>query len=137
MQHSLNSITASCLGVEFDLSVSTPTNAMYARAKGGQVRISDPYRAWKLQAGKEILAQRPKMAVRSLPPGLPYGILIRVAVTDPADIDGRLKTLIDLLHQMRMTPDDKLLFDQRIYRASKAVPGLMRVRIWTLDEVPA
>ena len=100
--------------------------------------ISNDYREWKDIAGHQILAQRAKAACKSLPLG-PYAVHVLVPVSDRGDIDNRNKALMDLLHQMGVTPDDALLYDQRTTRSGNVARGTVRVTAWSLsdDEVAA
>ena len=107
------------------IAVPTTTNKLHCIA-GGRARNSRQYQDWKELAGKEILAQRPRLQCRSLPVQ-PYDVQIRIAVSDRGDIDNRAKALLDLLHEMRLTPDDGLLYDLRITRSPEVPIGVVHV----------
>lgn len=111
----------------------TSTNDLYHRDRSGRVRQSKQYADWKDMAGRQILAQRPKLRCRSLPLA-PYAVEMLISVGDRGDIDNRAKALLDLLHQMQITPDDSLLWDFRVSRAGHVPDNSVQVLARSLTE---
>lgn len=110
----------------------TSTNNLYRRRRAGMSK-SQTYLAWVDAAGKEIIAQRPHLPHKSLPAGA-FTAHLLVSRDDPGDIDNRLKSLLDLLHRMQVTPDDRHLWDARVTRSAAIKPGRCNV---LLSSVPS
>ena len=89
------------------------------------------YIAWQNAAGAEILAARPRLPVRELPAGW-YCARILVAASAPPDVDNIVKVTVDLLHWMRMTPDDQWLWRQSSTRSRRIEPGRCEVTVWSV-----
>lgn len=117
------------------LIITTPTSAndLYHRGRDGRVRRSREYASWKQTAGQQILSQRPKLRCRSLPFG-PYAVQVLIGVSDRGDIDNRAKALLDLMHEMQITPDDSLLWDFRVTRAGHVPPNAVQVLVRSLTD---
>jgi len=116
----------------FNLPIPTSTNDLHTHGKRGIFR-SKEYRAWAKQAGQELMVQRSRQRMRGLPPG-PYGVTIWVPFDDAGDIDNRVKALMDLLHSMSVTSDDRLLHDQRVLRSHLTPQGTCQVEVFTMAE---
>lgn len=89
------------------------------------------YRRWMNDAGSEIIAARPRLPIRELPPGW-YCARMLWAASAPADVDNPVKVLLDLLHWMRITPDDRWCWGESAYRSRRIEPGRCEVTVWSL-----
>jgi Holliday junction resolvase RusA-like endonuclease len=128
--------------IDLVLPIPTSTNALH-RVGAGRVSAktgikakaslyrSEDYAKWRTAAGGEILLQRPKLPVRSLPNG-PYGLELHVPLDDAGDTDNRSKAVSDLLVDMAMTPDDKQMHDCYVSRRENVPAGRIHVRAFAL-----
>lgn len=119
--------------IDIDLPVSTSTNRMKALGKAGQFFRSRDYRAWRNAAGMQIIQDRAFWVKKSLPPDHPYTATIRISTDDQADVDNRIKALLDLLVEMQVTPDDRYLHHVSCGRSDDVPQGRILV---TLRSVP-
>ncbi|WP_158873971.1 RusA family crossover junction endodeoxyribonuclease [Antarcticirhabdus aurantiaca] len=87
--------------IPFPISV----NAMYARMAGG-IRKSKRYKAWKKEAGLEMMIQRPR------PTSGPVTIVLELTAPDDRrrDADNLAKSVLDLLVTQRVIADDNQQF---------------------------
>jgi crossover junction endodeoxyribonuclease RusA len=86
---------------EIRLTIPTPpsVNALYGRRKGGGVYLKPKYRAWKTEAGWQIMAQDWVGIVG------PYTLMLAVPMI--GDADNRIKAASDLLVSLGVTDDDR------------------------------
>ena len=88
--------------IELALPAPPSANGLFAnRAVGGRIK-TEGYKAWIAEAGWRLQQQRPGRIAGA------YEIEIRVARTEGADIDNRVKALSDLLVKHRVVEDDSL-----------------------------
>lgn len=90
------------------------------------------YVAWQNAAGAEIMAARPNLPVRELGPGW-YCIRMLWPADAPSDTDNPVKPLVDLLHWMRVTPDDRWLWRESASRSRRIEPGRCKVTVWSVQ----
>lgn len=118
--------------IELDLPSPPTINHAYGRgAEGGKLYRASHYKAWIKTAGLEIMVQRPKMEVKGIGSGR-YGIRIRWPEGDEADIDNRIKALLDFLVLMRVTPDDRFARHLSVGYSPDAQAGRCLVRVWPM-----
>jgi hypothetical protein len=98
----------------------------------GIITSSPAYRAWQKAAGEELLVQRARWAVKALPFNQRFVCRIRLPMDMPGDIDNRAKAIIDLLVQMRITPDDKMLYQLQVGRSDQVAPDKCLVTVRSL-----
>lgn len=136
LQAAMDEIEPPPLFATIGLVVTSPqsTNKLHQETANGGRQITGKYLSWRKTAGLEIIAQRPAWKFRHLPFG-PYTLDVMVPRSDPADVDNRLKSLIDLLARMKITPDDKLLDRLSIERSDHVEPGKCAVSIKSLVAV--
>lgn len=118
-----------------DLTLPAPPSVNNARGtdpRTGGVYLKKHYQAWIRAAGTSILAARPKLASKGLGP-THYGVRVRWAEGDAADIDNRIKALLDLLHQMGVTPDDRYARHLSVGYSPAVPAGYCQVRVWEIQ----
>lgn len=116
--------------ITLDLPLPPVVNHMYGRNRDGVFTRSHVKR-WKKQAGTEILIQITTASVKSLGCGR-YGVRIRWPEDDPADVDGRLKAMLDLLVWMRLTPDDRFCRHLSVGFTPTLAAPRCAVRLWSM-----
>lgn len=125
--------------ISLEIPTPTSTNRLQRSTATGRRYSSREYEAWKAAAGGEIMAQRPKLARRSLPAGAPYVAILFVSAADRGDRDNRMKAALDLLSAMGITPDDKFNEKGGYAAAGDLKPGRCRICVWPIlgpgDEV--
>lgn len=89
------------------------------------------YVAWQNAAGAEIMAARPRLTVRELPAGW-YCARMLWPAESPVDTDNPVKVLLDLLHWMRVTPDDRWCWRETASRSHRIEAGRCQVTVWSL-----
>lgn len=94
------------------LPLPPSVNAAYANIPGVGRIASRRLKAWKKEAGWQILIQKPKRVYG------PYGLTITVPQKMRGDIDGRLKGVIDLLVTYKVTIDDRFCQSVAIKRGN-------------------
>lgn len=116
--------------ISLDLPVPTSTNALQRSTKTGKRYNSKDYTAWRTLASNLILVERAKWAKKGLPLDQPYAAQILVSDRDKADIDNRVKALLDVLRHMSITPDDKYLNSLSVDRSALVSPSRITVTVW-------
>lgn len=123
--------------------VTSGRKARYARDEDGErvfagfaerqrIYRKPHYRRWINEAGAEIIAARPGLAVRELPAGW-YCARMLWPASAPVDADNPCKPLSDLLHFMRVTPDDRWLWRVSATRSRRIEPGRCEVTVWSVE----
>jgi len=87
------------------LPLPPSVNHLYRHGGAGSRKLTDRAIAWYAAARAEILAQQAARGRATLGAG-PYAVRIRLPLRDRADIDNRVKAVLDVLHQSGLTPDD-------------------------------
>lgn len=119
--------------ITLELPVPTSTNNLQRSNKNSGRRYdSKDYQTWSNLAGQLILVERAKWVKKGLPLDRPYYARIRISLRDPADVNNRDKALIDLLHRMNVTPDDKHLAGFSVARSPRVEPGRIVVTVRSL-----
>ena len=96
--------------ITFDLPVPPSTNRLHKTdQETGSKFVSRDYRTWQNVASTQIMIDRAGWAKKALPFDQPYVARLRIAASDRADVDNRIKALLDLLVAMQVTPDDRHL----------------------------
>ena len=113
--------------ITFNLPAPPSTNKLY-NGMGANRRRAVGYTTWSNASGREILAQRAKLAVRELPKGW-FIARIRLPIDDPADSDNRLKALFDLLRKIHVTPDDRWRYGAAFGRSPLVPKGRIIVTV--------
>lgn len=144
----------------FVLRMGPSVNHLYVGTGKGRTR--DPkYATWADAMAEEVMLQRNYMPVKSLPRGhyccalvvspnaithktrridkktgrLPPGKspFYSIMSTDDIDLDNHLKAPLDLLHYMRVTPDDHWLYSLVVARDPGMEDGMSQVAVWSLE----
>lgn len=89
------------------------------------------YRRWQDDAGLAVIAARPGLQLRELPPGW-YCLRLLVAADAPPDVDNVVKVTLDFLHWMRITPDDAWCWGQSAYRSRGIASGRCEATVWSM-----
>jgi len=122
--------------LSFLLPLGPSTNHLYV-GTGANRTHSPRYIAWAQEAGLEINAQRPSQPARALPADQPYTAMLLLSPEDAGDINNRDKALIDLLHRMHVTPDDRFM-DAITVRRDPTIPkGKCVITVKALKPVEA
>lgn len=108
--------------IRFVLTVPTSANNLHEATKTGGKPVTDEYRAWKAQAGMQILAQR-----------TPYSVDIAVPRAEAGDIDNQAKATMVLLKTMDVTSDDKYLDNLHMWRSLTLPKGEVHVTAYTVQ----
>lgn len=82
------------------LPIPPSVNSAYANIPGVGRIASKRLKAWKKEAGWQVLIQKPQRVIGT------YNLTITVPQKMKGDLDNRLKGVIDLLCELRVTPDD-------------------------------
>lgn len=109
----------------------TPTSVNHLYRPGptpGSRKRTDAANRWLATAKQEIMAQRGAMPKKALRPG-PYAVRIRLSLDDPGDVDNRAKLILDVLHHMKVTPDDSWCYNLSIGRSASVNPGFAVVTV--------
>jgi hypothetical protein len=126
--------------VDLIVAMGPSTNDMQRSDEHGARHNTPFYEAWKDRAMTEIVLQLPSMRFKALPPGnYCAGIMVALetfAGIDPVDLDNRLKAIFDLLHRMRITPDDKWLYSFVVSYDPRIAVGYTQIGVWPLADVP-
>lgn len=104
------------------LPIPPSVNGMWINIPGrGRARSKD-YRRWKTAAGWELMLQKPKKIVG------PYEVRILIGrKSRRADIDNRIKGLVDLLVEHGVVEDDRHMQSVSCGWADDVEKGLARV----------
>ena len=123
--------------ITLELPSPPSTNDLHMRGQRG-VHVRRDVKAWKREAGLIMIADRAAGRARPLPAGW-YTTHVVIPLTDPADADNRLKSLYDLLAEVRLTPDDAWHWGGTFGRSPHLPRGRLQVRAWALgpDSVDA
>lgn len=92
------------------LPIPPSVNSAYANIPGVGRIASKRLKNWKREAGWQILIQKPTRVHG------PYNLTITVPKRMKGDLDNRLKGIIDLLCELRITPDDSQMHGVTIRR---------------------
>lgn len=118
--------------ITLELPVPTSTNNLQRSAKNGRRYDSKDYETWHNLASSLIMAERGKWVKKGLPLDRPYVARIRLSDRDRADVDNRVKALLDVLHHMSVTPDDKHCYGFSVARSPRVEPGRIVVTVRSL-----
>lgn len=92
--------------IVLDLPAPPSVNRLWRVGKG-RVYRSPKYVEWLLEAGLEIMAQKPKLACKAIKG--PYALVIKMAPRSSlADADNFIKAISDLLQKHNMIENDRL-----------------------------
>jgi len=93
----------------FTVTIPVPpsVNHLHASAKGGRRYKTRLYRAWERDAAWEIRTQHPGHVIGK------YALTL-ILPKIRGDIDNRLKPVLDLLHRLGITPDDRHCVNARV-----------------------
>lgn len=120
------------LRIDMVLTLPPSFNRAYDVDAAGGRYLKKHYREWKKAAGQEVMAARAKARCRALGTGR-YGIRIRWPEEDIADIDNRIKALLDLLRWTGTTPDDKWCRHMSVGFTHQIKAPQFMVRVWRLQ----
>ena len=109
--------------ITLDLPVPPSTNALHKGDFDGNRFNTHAYANWKRNAGNQIMVDRAAWTKKALPFDQPYIARIRISAKDAADVDNRIKALLDLLVWMQITPDDKHLLHVSAGRSGNVEPS--------------
>jgi Holliday junction resolvase RusA-like endonuclease len=93
---------------------------------------SKTYERWRKESQLEIIAARPRLEIRELPFGMHYCARMRWNAKAAPDVDNPIKPCLDLLHSMRITPDDRMCWHVSAGRSWHVAPGRAHVRVWSI-----
>lgn len=86
------------------LPMPPSVNAMFFSTPSGRRAKSKRYEAWIIEAGYEVVRQRPQKFTGDVKVGIRLGPRNR-----RADCDNRIKPVLDLLTKMRVIVDDRFV----------------------------
>lgn len=97
--------------VRINLSWPVSTNALFVEVPGRRKRVkTSEYARWRNDAGWQLKGQRP--------PSFTGPVSITVELCSPTgrsyDLDNRLKSVLDLLKEHRVIPDDSDRYVRRV-----------------------
>ena len=125
--------------LEFVLPMGPSVNKLYI-GEGENRTITPFYRAWGKECESELMMQLSPMARRALPKGhYCFGMVASPRTLDeldPIDLDNRIKVYLDILHRMRITPDDHWLYSIVVSRDPGMAEGFTQMAVWMKDEQP-
>lgn len=119
------------LKISAQISIPTSTNKLHSPGAGGGVYRSTDYAKWRKAAGWELAAYRPKWPKLGLAADTPYALAL--ALPHIGDIDNRIKALLDLLREMRVTPDDFENAFLMVGISPELGPMSCAFSVWSLD----
>ena len=93
--------------LDFYIPLPTSNNRLQRSTATGRRFNTADYKAWKDEAGKDIMCQRAMMTMRRKINGY-YGFAIVMNPAVKIDLNNALKASIDLMHTMGITEDDSM-----------------------------
>lgn len=122
--------------VQYVLPFGPSANHLY-RGTGRNRTRTEAYDHWHHLATGLILQQRAKMTMKAIPPTrYCAGVLVSpldVNGLDKADLDNRIKAMLDVLQFMRVTPNDSLCDSIVTQREAMMEPGWTQVAVWPFN----
>ena len=112
--------------IKIALPAPPTVNQLYRNVPGRGRARTGQYRRWRDHAGWIVQAEKCR------PISGRYSCKIEVHEDDRADIDGRVKALLDLFVWLGLTGDDRLCWSCHIDRLPGVEPGFVNI---TIEEV--